>query len=100
MTCVACLATLLINYLIIINIYYLVLVTVCLKKNHWYSTPIFSAQELPQKFVDFFTIKIVFICQKLNPAVVPSSSLSDTVYSGPKLCGFEPDSEQFVKKIV
>lgn len=37
--------------------------------------------------------------QKLDSALVPSSSVSDTVYNGPKLYDFEPVTEQLVKEI-
>lgn len=52
-----------------------------------------------QKFADFFTNQIVSMRQKLDSAVAPSSSVSNRVYNGLKLCGFEPFSEQFVETI-
>lgn len=47
----------------------------------------FPAQDLPQKFAEFFTNKIVLIRQKLDSAAVPPSPspVSDTVYNGPTL---------------
>ena len=55
--------------------------------------------ELPQKFGDFFTSKIILIRQKLDSAVVSPVYVTDRVHSVPSLHVFEPVTEEFVKKI-
>ena len=60
----------------------------------------YSVHELPQKFADFFTSKIILIRQKLDSAVVSPVYVTDRVYSGPSLHVFEPVTEEFVKKYV
>ena len=59
----------------------------------------FSAQDLPQKFADFFTKKIALIREKLDSAEVVPSPVSDRVYCGPFFEHFEPVTEEFVKKL-
>ena len=59
----------------------------------------YSVHELPQKFADFFTSKIILIRQKLDSTVVSPVYVTDRVYSGPGLHVFEPVTEEFVKKI-
>ena len=59
----------------------------------------YSVHELPQKFADFFTSKIILIRQKLDSAVVSPVYVTDRVYSGPGLHVFEPVTEEFIKKV-
>ena len=59
----------------------------------------FNAQELYQKFADFFSTKIALIREKLDSATAAPSPVHDKVYCGPVLERFEPVTEQFVKKL-
>ena len=51
---------------------------------------IFCAQELPQKFADFFISKIALIREKLDSSVTAPSPVLNKVYCGPVLNRFEP----------
>ena len=61
---------------------------------------VFPANELPQKFADFFMTKIALIHQKLDSAVAQPSLVADRVYTGPLLRCFHPVTKEFVKKVI
>ena len=58
----------------------------------------FQAEELPQKFLEFFNGKIDTIRGKLDSSV-HGHSFIDKVYKGPALACFHPVSEDYVKKL-